>query len=108
MSAQVLGLIFTCPGLDGTGCPNKAKLGIAIGVRRHDGLSFTSLDESVRAQGWALLMSRVPQPSGGELAFAEPGCPACAAKLAERIRGDGQGDPRAVQALDSIIAGAKR
>ena len=76
-----MGLLFRCPGLHGSGCPDKASMAFAIGLRAKDGISFNMLDRTVKKQGWTLAVLRLEQPDGSTVAAVEPVCEDCGKRV---------------------------
>lgn len=86
MSTNVpIGLLFRCPGLHGSGCPDRAYMAFAIGLKAKDGISFNMLDKTVKRQGWMLAALRLEQPDGSTVATVEPVCGDCGKRVTQDI-----------------------
>ena len=83
MSTQPIGLLFRCPGIHGSGCPDKATMAFAIGLRVRDGMSFHLLEKTVKKAGWGLAALRLPQPDGQVVAAVEPVCGDCEKRIVQ-------------------------
>jgi len=78
-------LLFRCPGVHGSGCPDKAMMAFVLGDRPEHGITHPQLHEVCKSQGWALAAGKIPQPDGSIQVTLEPLCPTCEKILVQQM-----------------------
>ena len=90
-------IVFRCPGLHGSGCPDKEILAFGIGNVPEDGLSLHAVVEVAKREGWMMSVCHLLRPDGGFINGFEPVCGDCGKRILQSAvdEAGGRVDPSA-------------